>query len=41
MAGMFSIGVVPNICQSFLGVDLKDKTERSAYLKHLIDRVID
>jgi AcrR family transcriptional regulator len=41
MAGMFSISVVPNISMNFLGADLKDKTERRAYLKHLIYRVID
>lgn len=41
MAGMFSIGVVPDISRSFLGIDLKDKNERSAYLRQLINRVID
>jgi AcrR family transcriptional regulator len=41
MAGMFTIGVVPNISRDFLGIDLKDRKERSEYLMQLINRLID
>ena len=40
MAGMFSIGVVPNLCSDFLGADLTDDRERRTYLRHLVDRMI-
>ncbi len=41
MAGLFSLGVVPNMCRGFLGTDLADPLERRVYLKHIIDRLID
>jgi AcrR family transcriptional regulator len=41
MAGLFSLGVVPNLCRDFLGADLTDAGARRAYLQHLVDRLID
>lgn len=41
MAGVFCLGVAPNLCRGFLGADLTQEKERSAYLRHLVDRLID
>ncbi len=40
MAGLFSVGVMPNIFQPFLGTDLTSDAERKKFLRHLIDRLI-
>jgi hypothetical protein len=41
MAGLFGVGVIPNIFRPFLGADLTDNAERKHYLKHLIDRLME
>lgn len=39
MAGIFATGTVPNLCEKFLGLDLKNKEQRSIYLEHLVNHL--
>jgi AcrR family transcriptional regulator len=41
MAGLFSVGVMPNVYQPFLRADLTNAAERRRFLKQLIDRLIE
>lgn len=41
MAGLFSVGVMPSVYQSFLRADLTNGGERRRFLKQLIDRLIE
>ena len=41
MAGVFGLGILPNVFQTCLHIDLTDPGERRKYLRHLIDRLID
>ena len=41
MAGVFGIGIIPNVFQPTLGADLTITGERRTYIRYMIDRLID